>query len=113
MEGDQEFFIHRLHRLAQMGLGGRRTEDGRRRTEDRGMGERIDSFKELRVYKEAWALNLEVLLLAIICVNLCNLWITRPLLSRIRVIRVIRGHTLCSSGFLLNVSFLFCEEFGG
>ena len=37
---------------------------------DGGMGERIDSFKELRVYKEAWALNLEVLLLTIICVNL-------------------------------------------
>ena len=64
--------IHRFHRFPQMGLGGRRTEDGRRRTEDRGMGERIDSFKELRVYKEAWALNLEVLLLAIICVNLCE-----------------------------------------
>ena len=78
MEGDQEFFIHRLHRLAQMGLGGRRTEDGRRRTEDIGMGERIDSFKELRVYKEAWALNLEVLLLGTICVNPCNLWITHP-----------------------------------
>ena len=57
--------IHRFHRFPQIGLGGRRTED-------RGMGERIDSFKELRVYKEAWALNLEVLLLAIICVNLCE-----------------------------------------
>ena len=77
------------------------------------MGERIDSFKELRVYKEAWALNLEVLLLAIICVNLCESVDNPSPLSRIRVIRVIRGHTLCSSGFLLNVSFPFCEEFGG
>ena len=51
-----------------------------------------------------------VVLLRTICANLCNLWITRPLLSRIRVIR---GHTPCSSGLLLNVSFLFCEEFGG
>ena len=42
------------------------------------MGERINSFKELRVYKEGWALNLEVLLLTIICANLCNLWITHP-----------------------------------
>ena len=46
------------------------TKDGGRRTEDSGVGERIDSSKELRVYKEAWALNLEVLVLGTICANL-------------------------------------------
>ena len=64
-------FYPQISQISTDGVGGGRwTEDGRRRTEDRGMGERIDSFKELRVYKEAWALNLEVLLLGTICVNL-------------------------------------------
>ena len=78
MEGGQEFLSTDFTDFHRWGWGGRRTEDGRRRTEDRGMGERIDSFKEWRVDKEAWALNLEVLLLGTICVNPCNLWITHP-----------------------------------
>ena len=53
------------------------------------------------------------MLLRKICVNLCESVDNPSPLSRFRVIRVIRGHTLCSAGLFLNVSFLFCEEFGG
>ena len=53
------------------------------------------------------------MLLRKICLNLCESVDNPSPLSRFRVIRVIRGHTLWLSGLLLNVSFLFCEEFGG
>ena len=106
-----------ISQISTDGVGGG-AEDRRRTAEGGGSagGQEFLStdFTDFHRWEMGVPRNLKVagtvVLLRIICVNLCNLWITRPLLSRIRVIR---GHTPCSSGLLLNVSFLFCEEFGG
>ena len=91
--------------------------EGGGRRERRGQGIFIHRFHRLAQMEKGWLRNLKQaetgIFLRAICVNLCESVDNPSPLSRIRVIRVIRGHTLCSSGFLLNVSFLFCEEFGG
>ena len=100
--------IHRFHRFPQIGLGGRRTEDGRQRAEGapgaRDFHPQISQISTDGV--GGVPRNLKVagtgILLTIICVNLCESVDNPSPLSRIRVIRVIRGHTLCSSGLFLN-----------
>ena len=81
----QGIFIHRFHRFPQMGKG--------------------------------WLRNLKQaetgIFLRAICVNLCESVDNPSPLSRIRVIRVIRGPTLCLSGLFLNLSSQFVRYLGG